>query len=188
MYKYDNYLNFSRLVWKIALMLLILSILSGCKSSKKINKKDKIDEVQIETPLKNKKKKDKKENILGEAIAKEALTWVGTPYKYAGQTKGKGTDCSGLVMVVYQEIADIKLPRNSAQQSDFCDEIKEKEIRAGDLVFFATGSDPKKVSHVGVMIDNVRFVHASGSKGVIISDMETPYYIRCFIKYGRVSL
>lgn len=127
-----------------------------------------------------------KEKKIGERIVEEALTWLGTPYSYARQDKGIAADCSGLVYAVYQKVAGINMPRNSAQQAAFCKDLKEKEIEPGDLVFFATGSDNKKVSHVGVMIDRVQFVHASGSKGVIISDMTTPYYIRCFIKFGRV--
>lgn len=186
----ENYSNLRqiRTFTKIlSLFLLVLTILSSCKSSKKVNKDEKVIETTIQQPSKH-SKEDKKDFEIGEKIVKEALTWEGTPYKYAGQTKGKGTDCSGLVMSVYQQVANIKLPRNSAQQADFCKEIKGKEVRPGDLVFFATGSNKKKVSHVGVMIDKKRFVHASGSRGVIISDMDTPYYIRCFIKYGRVPL
>ena len=91
-----------------------------------------------------------------------------------------------MVYVLYLDIANIKLPRNSAKQAEFCEEIKEKNIKPGDLVFFATGKDPKKVSHVGIMVDDIKFVHASGSKGVIMSEMTTNYYQRTFIKYGRV--
>lgn len=136
--------------------------------------------------VKSKKKDEVKEKNIGDKIAEESLTWIGTPYGYGRSEKGIATDCSGLVLVVYDLIAEIKLPRNSAQQADFCDDLKEKEIKPGDLVFFATGKDQKKVSHVGVMIDSEKFVHASSSKGVILSEMSTPYYRRKFIKYGRV--
>ncbi|MCH5234981.1 MAG: C40 family peptidase [Muribaculaceae bacterium] len=126
------------------------------------------------------------ENKIGKKIADESLKWIGTPYKYGHSEKGVATDCSGMVIILYRDIADIKLPRNSAEQADFCDKLKEKDIQPGDLVFFATGKDKKKVSHVGVMIDGCKFVHASASKGVILSEMTTPYYQRTFIKYGRV--
>lgn len=53
-------------------------------------------------------------------------------------------------------------------------------------MFFATGHDPEKISHVGIMIDDVCFVHASTKKGVIVSRIDTPYYIRTFIMFGRV--
>lgn len=158
--------------------------LSACKSHKKVEKDTQYIVEEI-VSVKSKKKKKKKKS-LGNLIAEESITWIGTPYGYGRQEKGVATDCSGLVYVVYQKVANIKLPRNSAQQANFCENLREKEVGAGDLVFFATGKDKKKVSHVGVMIDGNRFVHASSSKGVILSEMTTPYYKRTFIQYGRV--
>lgn len=119
-------------------------------------------------------------------VAEEALSWLGTPYMYAGQEKGVGTDCSGMVMKVYEEVAGCRLPRNSAKQAEFCSPLSSDEVTVGDLVFFATGKDPGRVSHVGIMLDDVRFVHASSSKGVVVSDVTSPYYTRTFIMYGRV--
>lgn len=164
------------------LVIMAVLVLSGCKSSKK---NTKIEFPHEEVILVNPNSDSEK---LGERIAAEAMTWLGTPYAYGKEEKGKKTDCSGLVMVVYWQIAEVKLPRNSSEQADFCEKLKEKEVKPGDLVFFATGKDANRISHVGVMIDNKRFVHASASKGVIISDMDTPYYIRTFKKYGRVPL
>ncbi|MDE6291970.1 MAG: C40 family peptidase, partial [Muribaculaceae bacterium] len=100
--------------------------------------------------------------------------------------KGKACDCSGMVMCVYEKVTGIKLPRNSAQQQDFCRKLKEKDVRIGDLCFFATGKDPDKTSHVGIMIDESNFIHASTSKGVVVSDITQPYYIRTFKGFGRV--
>ena len=91
-----------------------------------------------------------------------------------------------MVISVYEKIAKKKLPRNSAKQAEFCKKLKKHDVRPGDLVFFATGKDKNKISHVGIMVDDVRFVHASTQKGVLISDMETPYYQRTFKMYGRV--
>lgn len=175
----------NKLVYLI-LALLLIECLGSCKSHKKVNKYDDVYlEDVVEIPIK-KKKKDKGGDQIGELIAREALTWIGTPYAYGRSEKGKGTDCSGLVLVVYEQVANIELPRNSAQQAEFCEELRERDIHPGDLVFFATGKDKNKVSHVGVMIDGKNFVHASGSKGVIQSEMTTPYYQRNFLKYGRV--
>lgn len=121
-----------------------------------------------------------------QAVVTEAETWLGTPYKYAGAEKGKGADCSGLVMRVYLDLFDMKLPRNSAKQAEYCIPLKAEDVLAGDLVFFATGKDPNQVSHVGIMLDDVNFIHASSSKGVVISKVNTPYYTRTFMMYGRV--
>lgn len=166
----------------VTISFFLVSVLGSCKSHKK-NIRDEGPFITNEVP--HKKKKKTPENSVGNKIAEEAKTWIGTPYGYGRCEKGIATDCSGLVIVVYEEVAAIKMPRNSSQQADFCDDLKEKDIRPGDLVFFATGKDKKKVSHVGVMIDKEKFVHASASKGVIMSEMTTPYYQRTFIKYGR---
>ena len=63
---------------------------------------------------------------------------------------------------------------------------ERKDARIGDLVFFATGKDPEKVSHVGILVDDNSFIHASTSKGVVVSRLHTPYYISRLIMYGRV--
>lgn len=119
-------------------------------------------------------------------IVEEAYTWLGTPYKYAHQEKGKGTDCSGMVMVVYEEVTGEKLPRNSAKQAEYCIETTADEVDTGDLIFFATGKDKDRISHVGIVLDNTSFIHASASKGVVVSDFTTDYYQRTFRKFGRV--
>ncbi|MDE7160385.1 MAG: C40 family peptidase [Muribaculaceae bacterium] len=121
-------------------------------------------------------------------IVEEAFTWMGTPYLYAGADKGTGTDCSGMVLRIYEEVCGVKLPRNSAKQAEFCKKIKEKDVRTGDLVFFATGKDKNRISHVGIMINSEDFIHASSSKGVVVSKVTTPYYIRTFKQYGRVPM
>ena len=121
-------------------------------------------------------------------IVNEAYGWLGTPYGYGKAEKGKACDCSGMVVSVYEKVTGVKLPRNSAQQQDFCRKLKKKEVRVGDLCFFATGKDPDKTSHVGIMIDDTNFIHASTSKGVVISDITQPYYEKTFKGYGRVPL
>lgn len=119
-------------------------------------------------------------------IVEEAMTWIGTPYAYAKNDKTEGTDCSGMVLTVYEEVLGKKLPRNSAKQAEFCIPLDPGEVVIGDLVFFATGKDPDKISHVGIMIDEVNFVHASSKRGVVVSRIDTPYYIRTFKMFGRV--
>lgn len=116
----------------------------------------------------------------------EAESWLGTPYKYAAQDKGSGTDCSGLVMQIYDAAYGVKLPRNSVKQAEYCVPVKEKDVKTGDLVFFSIGQKNGKVSHVGIMLDRESFIHASTSKGVVISKMTNSYYIRHFKMYGRV--
>ncbi len=159
----------------ICLALVTLSV--GCRSS---HNKNLPKDLQIETIKITSLKGDKKK------VVDEALEWLGTPYKYAGSEKGKGTDCSGMVVRVFEDATGKKLPRNSKKQSEYCKKIKQRDVEAGDLAFFATGKDKKMVSHVGIMIDKVQFIHASTKKGVIISDITTDYYQRTFIMYGRI--
>lgn len=163
------------------ILILLTSVfsLASCHSSKKVTKHEEKPHVEHHIDVKHASKERK-------AIVEEAYTWLGTPYKYATQQKGKSTDCSGLTMVVYETVTGIKIPRNSAKQAEFCDQIKTKEVKPGDLVFFATGKDPNKVSHVGIMVDEDNFIHASSSKGVVVSQLSSNYYTRTFLMFGRV--
>lgn len=120
-------------------------------------------------------------------LVEEASGWLGTPYLFGGDDKENGTDCSGLVMHVVENALNLRLPRNSAKQAEFCREISVTEVGGGDLVFFATGSDPNYISHVGLMLDNEKFVHASTSKGVIITSINSPYYQDRLVMFGRID-
>lgn len=176
-----NQRAFIRLGNRLVVMLIILFTLSlgSCHSSKKVapSVDDRPTSGDVVIPHGDKR---------GEKVVKEAYTWIGTPYKYGGDKRGEGTDCSGMVMRVYQKAVDIKLPRSSRDQSDFCETVKSKDVKKGDLVFFATGKDPKRVSHVGIIVDDDSFIHASSSKGVVVSHLSSDYYRRRFIKFGRV--
>lgn len=167
--------------------LIAIFLLTACHISKKASSdihKSARDEVATSI---SDSRHEKKVSAERKKIAEEARTWLGTPYAYSHSEKGVATDCSGMVLKVYETVAGIKLPRNSAQQAEFCRQIKRKQIQTGDLVFFATGRDPDKISHVGIMLDDENFIHASASKGVVVSSIDTPYYIRTFKGFGRVT-
>ena len=176
----------------LGMLLVVTMVFSSCSTHKHSvkrekthskSKKDKEREKEEEkflTDLSRHLKGDEKK------VIKEAETWLGTPYKYAEHTKGKGTDCSGFIMMVFKDALDCALPRNSAKQADFCKKIKKNDVKPGDLVFFATGKDPKAVSHVGIMVNKEQFIHASSSKGVVISSLENRYYSQRFLSFGRV--
>jgi len=115
----------------------------------------------------------------------EAYSWQGTPYKYGRSQKRSGTDCSGFVMEAFNKSLGIKLPRNSAKQAEACRKIKRSELKPGDLVFFhARGS--RKVSHVGLYVGEDCMLHASSSRGVMVSRLSDPYWERAFHSAGRV--
>lgn len=131
-------------------------------------------------------KKDHKDvNEYSAELVKEARKWLGTKYKYAGENR-KGTDCSGMVMSIYRDVAGIRLPRSSREQQSFCQSVKVADLTPGDLIFFSGTSRGSNVSHVGMYIGDGDFIHASLSKGVIVSNLNESYYSRHFHSAGRV--
>ncbi len=118
----------------------------------------------------------------------EAASWLGTPYKYGG-TSRKGVDCSGFTYLMYKNVYDKTLSRQSAQiLTNNCKRITQSDLREGDLVFFRTdGKKSKTPNHVGIYLKDKQFVHASSSKGVVISSLDNDYYKRNWIAGGRVK-
>ncbi|WP_304731185.1 C40 family peptidase [Paramuribaculum intestinale] len=117
-------------------------------------------------------------------LLEEARRWMGTSYRYGGSTRS-GVDCSGLTSQIFVNALQIKLPRSSAQQSEYCRRIDRSELMEGDLVFFRTGS--KGVSHVGMYVGDGRIIHSSTSRGVIVSSLDESYYRRTYHSSGRVE-
>jgi probable lipoprotein NlpC len=121
-------------------------------------------------------------------LLKDAEKYIGKPYKYGGDTSS-GFDCSGFTVKVYTENNE-NLPRRSIDQSQYGAAILVKEIEPGDLVFFAT-SGGKTVTHVGIVHDigkygEIKFIHASTSKGVMISSLNEKYWNNAFLYARRV--
>ncbi len=124
-----------------------------------------------------------------ELLVQEALKHVGTKYTLGG-TSPSGFDCSGFVGYVFKKF-DIDLPRISTEQATAGKRVPLRKAKKGDLIFFK-GSNLKdrKIGHVGIVISEkgqpVEFVHASTSRGVVVSSLSTEYYklrykrVRCF--------
>jgi len=121
------------------------------------------------------------------ALIEEASRWLGVPYRYAGNDK-KGVDCSGLTSQVYLRTLNVKMPRSSREQQQWCINIKKENLQPGDLVFFATGSNRNRVSHVGIYIGNGDIIHASSSRGVIVSNLGEKYYHNRYHSSGRPTV
>ena len=109
--------------------------------------------------------------------------WYGTRYRYGGTTKS-GIDCSAFVQAIYLSAFAVSLPRTARDQYRNSRIVSATEMKAGDLVFFNTTGG---ISHVGIYLQNNKFIHASTSYGVTISDMFDPYYLRRFIGVGRIA-
>jgi murein DD-endopeptidase / murein LD-carboxypeptidase len=109
--------------------------------------------------------------------------WYSVPYQYGGKTKS-GIDCSGLTCTLYKSVYQKTISGSAATLWSKCNAVNEKQLSEGDLVFFKIGGD--KVSHVGVYLQNRRFVHASTKKGVIINSLDEAYYMKYFFKGGSI--
>lgn len=124
-----------------------------------------------------------------ERVISSARAYIGTPYKYGG-TSRSGMDCSGLLMNSFEAI-EVSLPRSSEAQSRIGTEVRMKDLQPGDLVFFATGNKKRKITHVGLVTqvkgkDDIRFIHASSSLGVVETNIYADYYQQRFRGARRV--
>ena len=115
-------------------------------------------------------------------------SWIGVRYRTGGTTKN-GVDCSGFAGAVYNDVYGKKIHRTVADiYSEDCRHIRQGNLEEGDLVFFRTdGKNSKTPNHVGVYLKGDKFVHASSSRGVVVSSLEQDYYRKAFIKGGRVK-
>lgn len=130
------------------------------------NQVENVDNSNSSSNLKRKQK----------SILKEANKHLGTPYKYGGITP-KGFDCSGFTQYVMAK-NDVQIPRTSKAQAVNNKKIKQKDAKIGDLVFF--GSSKSNISHVGIVSKveggKLYMIHASTSKGIMITEITTNVY------------
>jgi cell wall-associated NlpC family hydrolase len=111
----------------------------------------------------------------GHKIAKQALKYKGTKYRFGGTSK-KGLDCSGLVARIYEDLKMKRVPRASAALYKSGEPVKLNDLRPGDLVFFKN-TYRRGISHVGIYAGHNKFVHASNERrGVTITPLSDPYY------------
>lgn len=114
----------------------------------------------------------------------EVYDWIGTRYKYSGDTK-KGIDCSGFVSRMYQSAYCCPLSGGSRDIWTTVLPVEKPDLKEGDLLFFKIKKG--QISHVGIYLGNNKFAHASVKQGVILSDLDDPYYKKYFFKGGRVA-
>jgi peptidoglycan hydrolase-like protein with peptidoglycan-binding domain len=114
----------------------------------------------------------KQNQALGKKITDTALRYKGTPYKYGGISP-KGFDCSGYVWYVYKEHGK-NIPRTADRQYEAGKKVSYKELQPGDVVFFSTYE--KGASHCGIFLGKGKFIHASSSRGVMVSSLSDSYW------------
>ena len=156
---------------KILTLFFLFIILGSCKCT-----------------VANESKKNRLENkTLVSSLIRTATNNLGAPYKEAGTTK-KGFDCSGLVFTTFSS-ENIPLPRSSFEQSKIGKIIKPENAQKGDLIFFKTNNS-KKINHVGLIIEidstEIKFIHSTTSKGVIISSTKESYYENSFVQINQI--
>ncbi|WP_258000281.1 C40 family peptidase [Bacillus sp. Marseille-P3661] len=115
----------------------------------------------------------KEETNMVEEVIESAKTYIGVPYKTAGSSPS-GFDCSGFVNYVFETENGINTERQAATLYKQGTSVEKAELKKGDLVFFNTSGS--RISHVGIYTGNNEFIHASSSKGVMISSINDPYY------------
>lgn len=119
----------------------------------------------------------------GEAVARLAMSMVGTHYRYGGSDPAEGFDCSGLVHYAYAR-AGRDVPRTSRDQFRAARKISLREAAAGDVMFF---QDEEKLSHVGIYVGEGMFVHAPRrGERVSVASIDTPYYQQHLVAVGRL--
>lgn len=147
--------------------LLISFVFSSCSSTKNVAKK----------PI---TKADK--------IVANALKYKGVKYKFGGTTK-RGMDCSGVIYVAFGE-ENFQLPRVSRDMAKRGKKISLSKAKKGDLLFFRTNKSRRRINHVGLIVSNkkgqIKFIHSTSSRGVIVSSLIEKYWKKAFVKATKV--
>ena len=131
---------------------------------------------------------EKRVDLSDTRITKQILNqqykdWRHVQHRMGGISK-KGIDCSGLVYLTYRTKFGFNMPRSTEYQAEVGQSIPQSKLRAGDMVFFKTGIFTR---HVGMYVDKGIFLHVSSSKGVMISNLEDPYWTSAYWKARRVQ-
>ena len=116
-------------------------------------------------------------------IVSAAKPWMGAPYVYGGNSTD-GVDCSGFVQQIYIQVFDLKLPRATAGMYSAGTFVRGGWLKCADLVFFKNIRG-RGIDHVGIYIGDNRFIHASSSRGVVISNLTSDYYVDHFVSARR---
>lgn len=158
------------------LLPLLLIFLTGCISTQQLEYRNQVYESLG-------LKKECGDNF---ELYRHAASWLNVPYADASCAR-TGTDCSCLVSEIYKTVYDKILERNSYEMlKKNCRRINKCQLRQGDLVFFNTGKSKTAVNHVGIYLKHNKFIHASTSRGVIVSDLTENYYLKTWVCGGRI--
>jgi cell wall-associated NlpC family hydrolase len=125
------------------------------------------------------------ENLPNKTLLDAVDSWYGVRYRTGGNTHA-GVDCSGFSCAVYAAAYGFTLPRVSRDQYRISRKISTTELKEGDLLFFDTRG-AGSITHVGVYLGNNHFIHATVSRGVMVSDLFDSYYLKRFVGAGHID-
>jgi len=162
---------------KYALVLILLTVLVGCRSYPRYNASPPT--TPEEQPVRQSLLTTNDFLRFGQVLQK----YLGRPYKGSSQYQ-RGLDCSRFTFQVYRDYNRTYLPNTVAAQYREGVKVNRRLLRFGDLVFFNT--DRNKISHVGICVGDNRFIHASSSRGVIISSMGEEYWAKRYVGARRI--
>ena len=154
------------------ILIIVLSFFEGCSNKKTIA-------VQ---PVEKITSQQAGDNDIRETILREFRKWEGTPHKMGGNSK-KGIDCSGFAHYMYGELFNIEVPRSTKLFLKAGVQINKSQLKSGDLVIFEPPTYPR---HVGIYVGDNKFIHASTTKGVMMSDLNNPYWLKCYLMSRRI--
>ncbi len=165
---------------KVCYALLILIVIASCKTTvSPISSDNKNNKYANYSP--------KKKRALVKQLIETATEQLGAKY-LPGGTTAKGFDCSGLIYTTFKKI-EISLPRTTIEMAKIGATIDTDEIKEGDLIFFKTNGK-SVINHVGMVVDvlsdEIQFIHAATSKGVMISSTKESYYKNAYVQANRI--
>lgn len=157
------------------LLLSVIAMLSGCGTTP--NQPTKTVDVYPSSKTDEANYYDEIQAML--MLYQQHEAWHGTPYRIGGISRS-GIDCSGFVQVTFRDLFGMNLPRTTEQQLRVGQPIHRAQLQSGDLVFFRNGR------HVGIYLEDHKFLHASTTRGVIISSLKNTYWSRNYWQAVKV--
>jgi cell wall-associated NlpC family hydrolase len=116
-------------------------------------------------------------------VTLHAISLVGTPYRWGGNTPETGFDCSGLIGYVYKSSAGVLSPRTVAALTYWGQTVPTSSVRTGDLVVFTQNG---VANHAGIYVGEGRFVHAPSKGGEVRLDaLNSKYWAKQPVSYRR---
>lgn len=173
------------MIKKLLYILTVSLLMISCGSSKKVATNHK-------TNIPKKEQVEVKQNSnspsLADKVVWTAVTYKGVPYRFGGMNR-RGMDCSGLIHTSFKQ-RNVTLPRTSKEMYTQGHEIPLRKVQRGDLLFFKTSRKRGRVNHVGLVTSvkngDIRFIHSTSSRGVIVTSLHSNYWRKAFIKAKRV--